>query len=80
MWAALAALEDSEGLEKRVEFNNSEIKFIQESLGDIPPLVKGLIVQTIVDIVTPLLGDDEVGVPKHSQMLGYSSLRDIQHR
>ena len=38
MWAALASLEDSEGLEKRVEFNNSEIEFIQESLDDIPGL------------------------------------------
>jgi histidinol-phosphate aminotransferase len=38
MWAALAALEDSEGLQKRVAFNNSEVKFIQDSLGDIPGL------------------------------------------
>ena len=38
MWAALAALDDREGLKERVEFNNSEIKFIQESLDDIPGL------------------------------------------
>jgi len=38
MWAALAALEDTEGLQKRIEFNNSEIKFIEESLSDIPGL------------------------------------------
>ena len=38
MWAALAAFEDTEGLQKRVEFNNSEIKFIEESLSDIPGL------------------------------------------
>jgi len=38
MWAALAALEDMEGLQKRVEFNNQEVKFIQDSLGDIPGL------------------------------------------
>ena len=38
MWAALAALEDTEALQKRVEFTNSEIKFIEESLSDIPGL------------------------------------------
>lgn len=38
MWAALAALEDTEGLQQRVEFNNSEVKFIQDSLADIPGL------------------------------------------
>jgi len=38
MWAALAAFEDTEGLEKRREFNNSEVKFIEESLSDIPGL------------------------------------------
>jgi histidinol-phosphate aminotransferase len=39
MWAALAAFEDAEALEKRVRFNNSEVDFIQESLSDIPGLV-----------------------------------------
>ncbi|HEY5669510.1 MAG TPA: histidinol-phosphate transaminase, partial [Anaerolineales bacterium] len=39
MWAALAALEDTEALEYRVKFNNSEVDFIQESLSDIPGLV-----------------------------------------
>ena len=38
MWAALAALEDTEGLHKRVEFNNSQVRFIQDSLSDIPGL------------------------------------------
>jgi histidinol-phosphate aminotransferase len=38
MWSALAAFEDTEGLQKRIEFNNSEIKFIEESLSDIPGL------------------------------------------
>jgi histidinol-phosphate aminotransferase len=38
MWAALAALRDTEGLNKRIEFNNSEIKFIEDSLGDISGL------------------------------------------
>ncbi len=38
MWAALAALEDTEGLQKRIEFNNSEIEFIQDSLSDISGL------------------------------------------
>jgi histidinol-phosphate aminotransferase len=38
MWAALAALEDTEGLKERVDFNNSEIKFIQDSLNDIEGL------------------------------------------
>ncbi len=38
MWAALAALEDAEGLAERVKFNNAEIDFIEESLSDIPGL------------------------------------------
>jgi histidinol-phosphate aminotransferase len=38
MWAALAALEDTEGLRQRVEFNNNEVDFIQDSLKDIPGL------------------------------------------
>jgi len=38
MWAALAALEDTEGLQERVQFNNSEVEFIGESLNDIPGL------------------------------------------
>jgi len=38
MWAALAALEDTEGLQKRIEFNNSEIQFIQDSLSDVSGL------------------------------------------
>ncbi|MEN8172874.1 MAG: histidinol-phosphate transaminase [Chloroflexota bacterium] len=36
MWAALAALEDVEGLAKRVEFNNSEVDYIESSLSVIP--------------------------------------------
>ncbi len=39
MWAALAALEDTEALEERVKFNNAEVNFIEESLSDIPGLV-----------------------------------------
>ena len=39
MWAALAALEDTEALEYRVKYNNSEVDFIQESLSDVPGLV-----------------------------------------
>jgi histidinol-phosphate aminotransferase len=38
MWAALAALEDAEALQKRVDFNNSEIRFIQDALDDVPGL------------------------------------------
>ena len=38
MWAALAALEDTEGLRQRVEYNNNEVQFIQDSLGEIPGL------------------------------------------
>lgn len=36
MWAALAALEDVEGLAERVEFNNSEIEYVESSLSVIP--------------------------------------------
>jgi len=39
MWAALAALEDTEALEYRVKFNNDEVTLIQKSLADIPGLV-----------------------------------------
>jgi histidinol-phosphate aminotransferase len=39
MWAALAALEDTEALEYRVKFNNDEVALIQKSLADIPGLV-----------------------------------------
>ena len=38
MWAALAALEDTEALRERVEFNNRQVKYIEESLQDIPGL------------------------------------------
>ena len=38
MWAALAAFEDTEALKERVEFNNSEIKFIEDALSEIPGL------------------------------------------
>jgi len=36
MWAAMAAFEDVEGLEKRVEFNNREVTYIESSLSVIP--------------------------------------------
>lgn len=39
MWAALSALEDKKSLQKRVKFNNSEIKFISDELSAIPGLV-----------------------------------------
>jgi histidinol-phosphate aminotransferase len=38
MWAGMAALEDTEGLEKRIRFNNEQLDFIEESLSDIPGL------------------------------------------
>jgi len=38
MWAARAALEDTEGLKKRVEFNNRELEYIEGELGKIPGL------------------------------------------
>jgi histidinol-phosphate aminotransferase len=38
MWAALAALEDTDSLQRRVAFNNEQVKFIEESLSDIPGL------------------------------------------
>jgi histidinol-phosphate aminotransferase len=38
MWAALAALEDEQGLVERVEFNNNEIAYFEQALGDIPGL------------------------------------------
>ncbi|OGO61484.1 MAG: hypothetical protein A2032_06980 [Chloroflexi bacterium RBG_19FT_COMBO_49_13] len=39
MWAALAALEDTEALEHRVKFNNAEVDYITESLSEISNLV-----------------------------------------
>jgi histidinol-phosphate aminotransferase len=38
MWAALACLEDTEALAERVKFNNSQVKFIEDSLADVPGL------------------------------------------
>jgi histidinol-phosphate aminotransferase len=38
MWAGLAALEDTEALKERVQFNNREVMFIEESLSDVPGL------------------------------------------
>jgi histidinol-phosphate aminotransferase len=39
MWAGYAALEDSNGLQERVEFNNRQVAYIEEALSDIPGLV-----------------------------------------
>ena len=39
MWAGLAALEDSEALKYRVEFNNNALAFFEKELGNIPGLV-----------------------------------------
>jgi len=39
MWAALAALEDQEGLAERVKFNNEQIAYIEEMLSTVPGLV-----------------------------------------
>jgi histidinol-phosphate aminotransferase len=39
MWAALAALEDTEGLAQRVEFNNRALAYIESALADVPGLV-----------------------------------------
>jgi histidinol-phosphate aminotransferase len=36
MWAALAALEDTEGLDMRVKYNREQLDFIEESLSEIP--------------------------------------------
>ena len=38
MWAALAALEDTESLQRRVAFNNDQVRIIGESLSDIEGL------------------------------------------
>ena len=39
MWAALAALEDAEGLTERIEFNNREVAYIEDALSDIPGFI-----------------------------------------
>jgi len=39
MWAALAALEDTEALAYRIKFNNGEVDFITEALSEVPGLV-----------------------------------------
>jgi histidinol-phosphate aminotransferase len=39
MWAALAAFEDTQGLEERGAFNNREVRTIEEALADVPGLV-----------------------------------------
>ena len=38
MWAALAAFEDQEALKERVDFNNSQIEYIENELKDVPGL------------------------------------------
>jgi histidinol-phosphate aminotransferase len=38
MWAGMAALEDIQGLEQRVKFNNEQLDFIEESLSEIKGL------------------------------------------
>ncbi|HLE52545.1 MAG TPA: histidinol-phosphate transaminase [Anaerolineales bacterium] len=39
MWAGLAALEDTEGLKFRVDFNNRALAYFEKELGNIPGLV-----------------------------------------
>ena len=39
MWAALAALEDVEGLTERIEFNNREVAYIEDALSNIPGFI-----------------------------------------
>lgn len=39
MWAALASLEDQEGLAERVKYNNEQIAYIEEMLSTVPGLV-----------------------------------------
>lgn len=39
MWAALAALEDQEGLAERIRFCNEQVAYIERALADIPGLV-----------------------------------------
>lgn len=39
MWAALAALDDTEGLTERIEFNNREVAYIEDALSDIPGFI-----------------------------------------
>lgn len=36
MWAALAALEDTLGLQERIEFNNQEVEYIETEVGKVP--------------------------------------------
>jgi histidinol-phosphate aminotransferase len=38
MWTALAAFEDTEALQERIDFNNSEVKYIEDALSEIPGL------------------------------------------
>jgi histidinol-phosphate aminotransferase len=39
MWAALAALEDAEGLAFRVKYNNDEVDYITEEMSEVPGVV-----------------------------------------
>jgi histidinol-phosphate/aromatic aminotransferase/cobyric acid decarboxylase-like protein len=38
MWAALASLEDTDGLKERVEFNNAQVKYFEDELKGLPGL------------------------------------------
>ncbi len=39
LWAALAALEDTDALEERIRFNNSQVEYIESALAAVPGLV-----------------------------------------
>lgn len=71
MWAALAALEDAEGLAERVRYNNQQIDFIEESLSDIPGLT------IFHSHANYILFDGGAAGKKGKEMVGYAQDRGI---
>jgi histidinol-phosphate aminotransferase len=71
MWAALAALEDQEGLKKRVDFNNAQIHYYEDELKDIVDLA------VFHSYGNYILFDGKKAGKKGDDMIAYAQKRGI---
>lgn len=74
MWAALAALEDEEGLRERVEFNNAQVKYYEDELKD----VKGL--KVLHSFGNYILMDGKGAGKKGDDMVAYAQEKGLIFR
>lgn len=74
MWTALAAIEDTEALQERVEFNNSEVDYIEESLSDVPGL------ESFHSHANYILFDGTDTGKKGNDMVSFAQRRDLIFR